>query len=136
MPYYSLYRASAEMYLWASAFVSPILCVLGWLLFGRAISKRLQPYVYWLLPFMIGSSLTAIALLLTAFLGATHSRNYALGCIIYLLPLAGLPFHVVWLVRLWKTITALPPSAREQPPQTVSTEQDESVWPPQPRRER
>ncbi len=132
MPYYPLYRASAELYLWASAFVSPVLCVLGWLLLGRAIHKHLQSYVYWLLPLQIGSSLTALALLLTAFLGATHSRDYALGCVVYLLPLAGLPFHVVWLVRLWRTLTSLPPSVGEPPVQNM--EQDAGVWPPQPRR--
>ena len=133
MPYYPLYRASAELYLWASVSAAPILCVLGWLLLGRAISRHLQSYVYWLLPFMIGSSFTAAALLLTAFLRATHSRDYALGSIVYLLPLAGLPFHIVWLVRLWKTITALPPSSGEQP-QAQIREQDAGVWPPQPRR--
>ena len=132
MPYYPLYRASAEAYLWAGAIVSPIFCVLGWLLLGRAVGKRLHTYVHWFLPLMIGSSLNAIALLLTAFLRSTHSRDYALGCIVYLLPLAAIPFHVVWLVRLWKTITNLPPSSGEPPP--VQLEQDAGVWPPQPRR--
>ena len=133
MLYYSLYRTSAEAYLWTGAIASPILCVVGWLLLGRAVSKRLHSYVHWFLPFMIGSSLSAAALLLTAFLRSTHSRDYALGCVVYFLPLAGLPFHIAWLVRLWKIITRLPPSSGEQP-QWNNAEQDAGVWPPPPQR--
>lgn len=133
MLYYSLYRVSAEAYLWIGATVTPLLCVLGWLLLDKAISKHLHSFVHWFLPFMVGSSLSATAFLLTAFLRATHSRDYALGSVVYLLPLAGFPFHIVWLVRLWKTITALSPSNEEQPPRQP-LEQDAGIWPPQPRR--
>ena len=133
MPYYPLYRASAELYLWAGVLVSPVLCIFGWLLLGRAARKHLHSFVYWFFPAMIASSLLVTGLLLTAFLRITYSRDYALGTFVYLLSLAGVAFQVVSFVRLWKTITAMPPSAGEQPP-VQNLEQDAGVWPPQPRR--
>lgn len=132
MPYYPLYRASAEMYLWIGAFVSLLLCVLGWLLLGRAASKHLYSFTHWFLPSVIGGSFIAAALLLTTVMRLTSSRDYALGSVVYFLSLGGLPFHIVSFARLWQTITALPPSSGEQPP--MQLEQDAGVWPPQPRR--
>jgi hypothetical protein len=128
-----LYHAVAEIYLLVGTFTAPILCILGWLLLGKIISKRLRSYAWWYLPSIIGSSLSASTYLLTALLRYFHSRNYALGTAVYFLNLAAVPFYIVSFVRFWKTITGLPPGTGEQPPFN-STEQDESVWPPQPRR--
>ncbi len=133
MPYYPLYRATTEMYLLVSVLVSPLLCVLGWLLFGKIISKRLRSYAHWYLPTIVGSSLSACSVLLIAFLRYFATHDYILASAAYLLVVAGVPFHIVSFVRLWKTITALPPSGGEQP-QVEYQEQDASVWPPQPRR--
>ena len=131
MLYYGLYRFSAEAYLLAGALVSPVLCVLGWLLLGRAVSKRLQSYVYWFLPLVIGSSFGAAGVLLQVFLDFFARRDYALGAAVYLLYFASVPFHITWFVRLWKTISALPPSGGGQP---QHLEPSADVWPPPPRR--
>jgi hypothetical protein len=134
MLYYPLYRASAEIYLLAKVIVAPTICLLGWLLLGRAAAKHLHSYVYWFLPSMIGASLNVAGLLLETYLNFYARRDYALITAVYMIYLAAVPFHLVSFTRLWKTITALPPGAGEQPPPRGSTEQDESVWPPQPRR--
>ncbi len=145
MPFYPLYRATTEMYMLVSVLVSPLLCVLGWLLLGKIISKRLLSYAHWYIPAVIGSSLSAASVLLIAFLRyfAAHDyvlasaayflHDYVLASAAYFLVVAGVPFHIVSFVRLWKTITALPPSSGE-PPQWNNAQQDEGVWPPQPRR--
>ena len=133
MLYYSLYRASAEVYLWTGAIASLILCILGWLLLSQAAGKRLHSFVHWFLPSMIASSLLAAGFLLTAFLSFTHSRDYTLGIFIYLFSFAGVAVHAVSFARLWKTVTALPPNTGEQP-QWNNAEQDAGVWPPPPQR--
>jgi hypothetical protein len=130
--FHTLYYVTAESYMALRSLVTPSLCVRGWLL-GRAAAKRLQSYIYWFLPSLIGTSISAVGLLLEAFLTHFARRDYALATAIYFLYFAGVPFHLVSFARLWKTITGLPPSSGEQPPQTVSPEQDESVWPPHPR---
>jgi len=133
MPFYPLYRATTEMYMLVSVLVSPLLCVLGWLLLGKIISKRLLSYAHWYIPAVIGSSLSAASVLLIAFLRYFAAHDYVLASAAYFLVVAGVPFHIVSFVRLWKTITALPPSSGE-PPQWNNAQQDEGVWPPQPRR--
>ncbi len=129
-----LYRTIAEVYLLVSIVVAPLLCILGWVLLGKAFSRRLHSYIRWYSPLMIGTSLTTSAVLLEAFVSYYDRRNYGLRAGVYLLTLAGLPFHLVSFVRLWQTISRLPPSPGETPPLT-SVEQDETVWPPQPRRQ-
>ena len=126
------YHNIAEVYLLVRILVSPLLCLFGWLLLGRAAAKHLQSYVYWFSPSVIGASISAVGLLLEAFASFYARRDYTLFAGVYLLTLAGLPFHLVSFVRLWKTISALPPSTGDTPPRPV--EQDEAVWPPQPRR--
>jgi len=126
-----LYRAVAEIYLMVGTFTAPLLCILGWFLLGKIISKHLRSYAWWYLPSMIGSSLSAITYLLTALLRYIHSRDYALGSAVYLLNLASVPFYIVSFVRFWKTVTRLPVGTQ---PQTDISEQDAGVWPPQPRR--
>jgi len=128
-----LYRNIAEIYLLVSVVVSPILCILGWVLLGKAFSRRLRSYIRWYAPLMIGTSLTTSAVLLEAFVSFYARRDYTLLAGVYLLTLAGLPFHLVSFVRLWQTISRLPPSPGDTPP-THTTDQDETVWPPQPRR--
>ena len=113
------------------ALVSPSLCILGWLLLGRIVSKRLHSYIYWYLPLVIGSSFSAIGVLLQMFIEYFAPRDYALATCTYLLYVASVPFHIVSFIRLWKTVTALPPSSGEQP---QYQEQDAGVWPPPPRR--
>ena len=82
---------------------------------------------------MIGTSLGTSGLLLEAFVSFYARRDYTLFAVTYLLFLAGLPFQLVSFVRLWQTISRLPPSSGETP--SIHTiEQDKSVWPPQPRR--
>lgn len=133
MPYYPLYRATTEMYMLVNVLVSPLFCVLGWLLLGKIISKRLRSYAHWYLPTIIGGSLSAGAVLMIAFLRYFGTHDYVLASVAYLLVIASVPFYIVSFVRLWKTIAALPPSSGEQP-QVEYQEQDASVWPPQPRR--
>ena len=132
MPYYPLYRATTEMYQLVSVLVSPLLCVFGWLLLGRIISKGLLSYAHWYIPAIIGGSLSAALVLLIAFLRYFAAHDYVLASAAYLLVVAGVPFHIVSFVRLWKTITHLPPSSGEPVAQTL--EQDAGVRPPQPRR--
>ena len=127
------YRAIAEAYLLVGVVVSPIFCVLGWVLLGKILSRRLSAYAGWYTPLAIAASLSASALLLEAFVSFYDPRDYGLRTGVYLLLLAGLPFHVVSFVRLWKIISALPPSPGDAPP-VREAEQDETVWPPQPRR--
>ena len=126
------YRDVAEAYLLIGVVVSPIFCILGWVLLGQILSKRLSGYAAWYTPLAIAASLSASALLLEAFVGYYDPRDYGLRAGVYLLTLAGVPFHLVSFVRLWKTISRLPPSVGDSPP-TSMTEQDESVWPPQPK---
>lgn len=132
MPYYPLYRVSAEIYLLTKAFATPTVCLLGWLLLSRAAAKHLHSYVYWFLPSLIGASLNVVGLLLETYINFYARRDYGLITVVYLVYLAAVPFHLVSFVRFWKTITALPSSSGEQPP--VQLEQDAGVWPPQPRR--
>ena len=133
MPFYSLYRVSAEIYLLAKAFATPTVCILGWLLLSRAAAKHLHSYVYWFLPSLIGASLNVVGLLLETYVNFYARRDYSLITVVYLVYLAAVPFHIVSFVRFWKTITALPLGVGEQPQADVA-EQDEGVWPPPPRR--
>ncbi len=133
MPYYPLYRATAEIYLMAGALVSPSLCIFGWLLIGKIAGKRLHSYTYWYLPLVIGSCFGAVGVLLQIFIELFAPHDYALATGVYLLYLASAPFHIVSFVRLWKTITKLPPNSGEQP-QVEYQKQDEGVWPPPPQR--
>ena len=57
MPFHSLYSATAEVYSLVKAFMSPTLCLFGWLILSRAAAKHLHSYVYWFLPAMIGTTL-------------------------------------------------------------------------------
>ena len=132
MPFYPLYRASAEIYLLTKVLATPTICVLGWLLLGRAAAKHLHSYVYWFLPSLLGASLNVVGLLLEAYVNFYARRDYGLITVVYLVYLAAVPFHLVSFVRLWKTITKLPPSSGGQP-QWNNAEQDAGVWPPQPR---
>ena len=133
MPYYHLYRTSAELYLLIKAIVTPTFCILGWLLFGRAAAKHLHSYVHWFLPSMIGASISAIGMLVETYVDFYARRNYVLIAVVYWIYVAAVPFHLVSFTRLWKTITSLPPSAWKPPP-VQNMEQDASVWPPQPQR--
>lgn len=126
------YRDVAEVYLLVSIVTSPIFCVLGWVLLGQILSKRLSIYAGWYTPMAIAASLSAGAVLLSAFASYYDPRDYGLRAGVYLLLLAGLPFHITWFARLWKTISRLPPSPGTEPPVREAV-QDETVWPPQPR---
>ena len=127
------YRDTAAVYLLISVVVSPIFCILGWVLLGKILSRRLSAYAGWYAPLAIAASLSASAILLEAFVSFYDPRDYGLRAVIYLLLLAGLPFHIVSFVRLWETISRLPPSPGGAAP-VREAEQDETVWPPQPRR--
>lgn len=126
------YRDTAEAYLYISPVILPILCLFGWLLVGKILNRHLHSYARWYIPMMIGTSLGTCGLLLEAFGSFYDRRNYTLFAVTYLLILAGLPFQIVSFVRLWKTISALPPSPGDTPT-PMSAEQDETVWPPQPK---
>ena len=78
-------------------------------------------------------TLSTVGILVDLLLNYLALRDYALGTASYFLFLAAIPFHLVSVVRLWKTITSLPPSGGELPPQD-SAVQAASVWPPSPRR--
>ena len=130
----SFYHLSAEAYLLIGALASPLFCVLSWLLLGQARTKRLHSYIHWYLPAVIGGTFSAAAFVLTAFLRFSHARDFLLGSLVYLLCLAGVPFHIVSFARFWKTLSQLPVSAGDQPQMPDPAEQGEGVWPPQPRR--
>ena len=127
------YHDTAIAYLLIKIVVSPLLCILGWVLLGKILSRRLQSYRHWLLPGLIAASLSTGAVLLEGFVSFYDQRDYLLFGVVYLLILAGMPFQIVSFARLWKTISRLPLSAGDSPP-TSTAGQDESVWPPQPRR--
>lgn len=127
-----LYHNVTEIYSLLRIVVTPTICALGWLLLGRAAAKHLHSLVYWFLPAMIGASLGTTALLLEAYVSYYARRDYALATVVYLLYIADVPFHLVSFVRLWKTITRLPLSPGDTP--LREADQDETVWPPQPRR--
>ena len=126
------YRDTAAAYLYISIVVLPILCLFGWLLVGKILSGRQHAYARWYVPAMIGASLGTSGLLLEAFVSFYDRRDHTLYAVTYLLFLAGLPFQLVSFMRLWKTIPALPPSTGDTPLVGVA-EQDETVWPPQPK---
>ena len=129
----ALYRISAETNLLVTAVLAPILCLFGWLLLGKLQSKNLLSYISWYRPAIIAGTLTAMAVLLETFATFFARRDYLLISAVYFFSLASVPFHIISFVRLWKTIAALPDGVREQP-WTIQPEQDEGVWPPQPRR--
>ena len=127
------YHDTATAYLYISIVVLPLLCLFGWLLVGKILNRHLHAYAHWYVPAVIGTSFGTSGLLLEAFGSFYDRRDYTLFAVTYLLFLAGMPFQLVSFVRLWKIISALPPSPGDAPP-VREAEQDETVWPPQPRR--
>lgn len=133
MPFHTLYSVTAEVYSLVKAFISPAFCMFGWLILSRAAAKHLHSYVYWFLPSMIGTTLSTVGILVDLFLNYLALRDYALITASYFLFLAAIPFHIVSVVRLWKTISGLPAFSGELPQQDIAA-QDAGVWPPAPRR--